>query len=282
MNIIGKYSSLEVIKQVDFGYYLDGGPYGEILLPTRETLEKVVPGQETQVFIYCDSEDRLIATHRNPKAAVEEFAYLRVVAVGEYGAFLDWGLQKDLFVPFREQHERMEEGRSYVVRVILDTATDRIMASSRLNRFLKNTNEDLEEKQSVELMIVREMENGYKVMVNNEYWGVVYYNEIFRPVEIGDEMKGFVKRIREDQLIDISLQQQGAVQISSDAVLLLDKLKQENGYLPLTDKSPPNEIYSYMEMSKKAFKRAVGSLYKERLISLEDEGIRLVETKEET
>jgi len=280
MNIIGKYTSLEVIKQVDFGHYLDGGPYGEILLPIRETLEQVVPGKDTKVFIYCDSEDRLIATHRHPKAAVDEFAYLRVVAVGEYGAFLDWGLQKDLFVPFREQHERMEEGRSYVVRVILDTATDRIMASSRLNRFLKNTNESLEENQEVELMIAREMEHAYKVIVNEEYWGVIYYNEIFRPVEIGDKMKGFVKRIREDQLIDISLQRQGAVQISSDAALLLDKLKQENGYLPLTDKSPPNEIYDHMKMSKKAFKRAVGSLYKERLINLEAAGIRLVAKEE--
>lgn len=277
MDIIGKRSSLEVIKSVDFGYYLDGGPYGEILLPTREVVDEIRPGTETEVFIFCDSEDRLVATQHTPKAMVGDWAYLQVVAVSDFGAFLDWGLPKDLLVPFREQFERMEKGEFYLVKVLLDDATERIMASSRLSRHLKGANEDLEVNQEVDLIVARKTDLGYRVIVNEEYWGMVYENEIFKTINIGDRMKGFVKRIREDERIDISFQKQGAIQISDDAKILLEKIKAAGGFIPLTDKSAPEKIYSIMEMSKKAFKRAVGVLYKQRLITLEKEGIRLVD-----
>ncbi|MEM1320842.1 MAG: S1-like domain-containing RNA-binding protein [Bacteroidota bacterium] len=276
MQIIGKQVELEVTKKVDFGYYLDGGPYGEILLPNREVKTAAEAGQEMEVFIYCDSEDRLVATQRQPRARVGECAYLEVVSVNEYGAFLDWGLLKDLFVPFREQQDRMQEGQSYLVRVDLDEATDRIFASSRLKRYLKSQNETLEEGQEVQILIAQQTDLGYKVIVEHTYWGMLYRNEIFQPLRRGEAQRAYIKRVREDGLLDISLQKQGAEQIPEDAAQVLAELRAHDGFLPLNDKSQPEQIYNQLEMSKKAFKKAIGNLYKQRLITIQPEGIRLV------
>ena len=276
MITIGDYSKLEILKKVDFGVYLDGGPYGEILLPAKYVPDQVSVGDEIEVFIYNDSEDRIIATTERPKAKVGEFAFLEVKAVSEYGAFMDWGLLKDLFVPFREQAVKMQVGKKYLVRVYLDEQTDRIAASTRWHRFLTEKNESLTEQEEVEIKIASKTDLGYKVIVNDTYWGVIYNNEIFQPVTIGESMKAFVKKIREDDRIDIALQKQGEEVAEQSKNELLRKLEAKGGFLPLTDKSSPESIYREMHMSKKAFKRAVGNLYKQRLIELESDGIRLV------
>ena len=274
---IGKYADLEVVKEVEFGLYLDGGPFGEILLPIRYVPKGVRPGDELRVFIYCDSEDRIIATTEKPYATVGEFAYLKVNGISSYGAFLDWGLSKDLFVPFREQKYRMEMGEQYLVMIYLDEITERIAASSKLNKFLEDEGEPLEQGMKVELLIAEETDLGYKAIINEQRWGVLYYNEIFQEIEIGDVVEGYIKNIREDEKIDLSLQAQGYLQQIPIAVQqVLDKLKENDGFLPLTDKSSPDDIYDTFEMSKKSFKKAIGKLYKDRFIQLEKEGIRLI------
>ncbi len=275
---IGDYNELEVVKHVDFGIYLDGGAHGEILMPIRYVPEGVEDGQDLEVFIYCDSEDRLIATSEKPKAKVGDFACLEVKSITEFGAFLDWGLPKDLFVPFREQAEPFEEGESYVVYIYLDETSERIVASSRLKRFLQTESEGFEVGQEVEILVARQTDLGYKVIVNKRYWGLLYENQIFGVISIGEYKKAYIHHIREDLLLDISLQPQGyRVLIPKTAEDLLEKIKSNNGFLPLTDKSAPGEIYAQLNMSKKAFKKAIGLLYKKRLITLEANGIRLVD-----
>ena len=273
---IGKHATLEIIKEVEFGLYLDGGPYGEILLPIRYVPKKYELGQDLRVFIYTDSEDRIIATTLEPLAQADQFACLQVKAVMEYGAFLDWGLPKDLFVPYREQVQAMRVGAHYVVRVYVDEKTDRMIASARLNRFVKTIAEGLEEGQKVNLLIAEKTDVGYKAIINDAYWGVLYHNEIFDKLKIGERREGFVKKIRDDGKVDLSLEAQGyQKQIPAAAKNLIQQLKNNEGFLPLTDKSPPDDIYKKLKMSKKAFKKAVGMLYKQRLIILEKNGIRL-------
>ena len=273
---IGHYSEVEVVKAVDFGFYIDGGPFGEILLPTNSAAPGIKAGDEITVFIYCDSEDRLIATMQKPYTTADQFAFLKVKDVGPVGAFLDWGLLKDLLVPYREQSLEMRQGHAYVVRVYVDELTERIVASTRLNRFLKDKNEDLEVEEEVDLIVVSETDLGWKVIVNETYWGMVFHSEIFQVIAKGDRLKGFVKNIREDDKIDISLQKQGYQQVESTAKWLLEVLKDRDGFLALTDKSAPELIYQELNVSKKVFKKAIGSLYKQRLITLGGDGIRLV------
>jgi len=274
---IGNYNTLEVLKELDFGMYLDAGPFGEILIPTRYIPAGTEIGDDLKVFIYTDSEDRLIATTLDPLAKVGDIAYLKVKQVDRYGAFLEWGIPKDLFIPYREQHVEMEEGRSYLVKVLLDEMSDRVIGSSRLDRHLKNIAEGLEEGQEVDLLLASRSDMGYKAVVNGEYWGLIYANEVFTELRQGQQIKGYVKKIRPDGKLDISLQKQGYQQVIPKAAeQLLNQIKDYDGYLPLTDKSPPDEIYDLLQMSKKAFKKSVGMLYKQRLIKIEDKGIRLV------
>lgn len=256
--------------------YLDGGPFGEILLPLRYLPEGAKPGDELKVFLYNDSEDRLIATTEIPKARVGEFACLEVKQVTEYGAFLDWGLSKDLFVPFKEQMTKMQVGKKYLVKVYLDEKTDRIVASTRWHRFLEEKNETLIEGQEVQIKIAVKTDLGYKVIIDDRYWGILYENEIFQPLSICETKQAFVKKIRPDGRIDVALQKPGFDETERSRNEILKKLEARNGFLPLTDKSSPERIYEEMQMSKKAFKRAVGNLYKQRLIDLEKDGIRLV------
>lgn len=276
MIALGKFSELEVLRQVEQGMYLDAGPLGDILLPNRYIPEGLEVGEDVRVFLYCDSMDRPIATTETPLAQADEFAFLQVKEVNDFGAFLDWGLTKDLIVPFREQNSPMEAGEFYVVRVYVDSTTDRMVATSRLGRYLKKENEMLKEGEEVSVMVVSEAENGYRVIVEEEYWGRIYANEIFQPIKSGDRLTAYVKKIREDKLLDISLQRNNHEEVSTAAQTILDKVKEAGGLLALTDKSSPELIYEELKMSKKAFKRTIGMLYKQRLVALEKEGIRLI------
>jgi uncharacterized protein len=275
---LGQYATLEVVKTTDFGVYLDGKQFGEVLLPKRYVPEGLEPGHDVKIFLYCDSEDRVIATTEIPNIIVGECAYMKVKDTADHGAFLEWGLMKDLFVPFREQAEPMELGKKYIVKALLDTNTDRIHASSKILKHVSETVEEgLEVGQEVKLLVWTKTDLGYKMIINDQYTGVVFKNEVFQPLQIGEILRGYIKNIREDRRIDLSLKKQGYHQQIPDATdIILKELKDNNGFLDLTDNSDPNDIYDMLHISKKAFKKAIGSLYKQRLIILEKDGIRLV------
>lgn len=274
---IGKTNTLKVVKEVDFGLYLDGGEtYGEILIPTRYVPADTEVDHYLDVFIYLDSEDRIIATTDIPYAEVGEFAYLKCVGVTGIGAFLDWGLAKDLFVPFREQAFEMTEGLTYFVRIYLDEETERIVASSKTNQFLDNEPHDFQEGDEVDLIIGTPTDLGYRVVVNDKFSGLIYHNEIFTKIKPGLQTKGYVQKVREDEKLDISLQPSGYERVESIADTILDKLKRNGGFVEITDKSSPESVKHVFGVSKKVFKKAVGSLYRDRLITIEENGIRLV------
>ena len=276
MNVIlGKYNQLEVVKEVDFGVYLDGGDAGEILLPTRYVPEGCRPGDMLNVFIYLDNEERLIATTLDPKVQVDEFACLEVAWVNEYGAFLDWGLMKDLFVPFREQKMKMQKGHRYVVHVHVDEGSYRIMASAKVEKFLSKEHPEYQPGEEVEVMAWQKTDLGYKVIVDNKFGGLVYQKEIFKTLEPGMKMSAFVRQVREDGKIDLTLQKDGAQKVGDFAEVLLQYIKDQGGHTPLNDKSAAEEIYETFGVSKKTFKKAVGDLYKKRLVVLVPEGINL-------
>jgi len=272
---IGKINNLKVVKILDFGIYLDGQELGEILVPRRYVPENCQVDDFLDVFIYFDSEDRIIATTIKPLAMVDEFAYLKAVSVNSIGAFLDWGLMKDLLVPFREQQQTMEEGKYYIVYVYMDKDTKRLAASAKLNKFLDNIPPDYEEGEEVDLLIVNQSDIGYNAIVNNTHWGILYNNEVFQQLMKGLRIRGYIKKVREDDKIDLFLQKPGYEKIDSISTKLLKKLEESNGYLNFTDKSEPEIIYQRLNISKKAFKMAVGALYKARLIRLTDQGIFL-------
>jgi uncharacterized protein len=278
MILLGQYSNLEVVKTTDFGLYLDGGPFGEVLLPKRYVPENTEVGQDVRIFLYCDSEDRVIATTEIPNGVVGEIACMTCIDVAPHGAFLDWGLMKDLLVPLREQVEKMEKGKSYLVKVLLDEDTERIYASSRLTKFVDEiTSGQLSQDQEVKLMIWTQTNLGYKAIINDQYVGVIFRNEVFQPLKTGQILRGYIKQIREDGKIDLTLKKHGYKQQIPDATAdLLNKIKDNDGFIAITDNSSPEMIYETLGMSKKAFKKAVGSLYKQRLIVLEDKGLRLV------
>jgi hypothetical protein len=276
MAAIGLMNELEVVKTVDFGIYLDGGPHGEILMQKRYVPENSKPGDVLNVFIYLDSEDRLLATSETPKAMVGEFAMLKVISVTAVGAFLDWGLPKDLLVPFREQQQRMEEGKSYLVYVYLDDESQRIVATSKLDKCVDNIPVDYEVGEEVDLLIAGQTDLGYKAIIDNSHWGMIYKNEVFQDLKTGQLLKGFIKTIREDEKIDLSLQKEGYEKIDDMSQVILNKLAANNGFLPYTDKTDPELIKKTFQISKKNFKKAIGSLYKHRLVSLEEDGIRML------
>lgn len=273
---IGNYNTLRITKLVSFGVYLDGGDGKEILLPTRYVPKGAKVDDEVQVFIYHDNEGRLIATTLHPKAVVGEFAFMRVKSVNSTGAFLDWGLMKDLLVPFKEQKMAMREGKWYLVYVHLDHLTGRIVASARVEKFLGNVPPEYESNQEVDLLVADDTEIGYKVIVNDLHWGMIYHNQVFQRLEKGERLKGYVKGVREDDKLDISLQPLGYQRVDGISQRILEALQMKDGYLPVHDKSDPEEIYSLFRCSKKAFKQAIGSLYKQHRIRMEADGIRLL------
>ncbi|MDR1860768.1 MAG: GntR family transcriptional regulator [Bacteroidales bacterium] len=276
MATIGAINDLEIIKEVPFGVYLDGGAHGEILLPARYVPAGSAPGSRVNVFIYPDSEDRLVATTEKPLAMVGDFAMLRVVDVTPLGAFLDWGLPKDLLAPFREQKERMEKGKEYLVFVYLDDISQRIVATARLDKCLGNVPVDYEPGEEVDILIAARTELGYKAIVDNSHWGMLYHSDIFRPLSIGQRLKGYIKNVRADEKIDLRLDKPGHEKIETLATHILQQLKDAGGFMPIGDSTSPEEIRHLFNASKKSFKQAIGSLYKSRLITIDDAGIRSV------
>jgi len=273
---LGKFNTLEVVKEVDFGMYLDGGEQGEILLPTRYVPEDCKVGDWLNVFLYLDSEERLIATTLVPLVQVGEFACLEVNWVNEYGAFLDWGLMKDLFVPFREQKMKMQVGREYVVYAYVDDESYRIVASAKVDRYLSKEFPPYQPGDEVDILIWQKTELGFKTIIDNKFSGLLYAGEIFSNIYTGDKMKAYIKQVRPDGKIDLILQKTGMGHVGDFSQTLLQFIKDNGGATSLNDKSDAEEIYSVFGVSKKTFKKAVGELYKKHLIIIVPEGLKLV------
>ena len=273
---LGKYNTLTVLRKLDFGFYLDGGETGDILLPLRYAPSNCKPGDKVDVFIYFDSEDRVIATTEKPFAKVGEFAFLRVVSVNPVGAFVDWGLPKDLLVPFREQKQTMEEGKSYVVFLYIDTESNRIAASAKLAQFLNHEPVNYLPGDEVDIMIIGISELGYKAAIFNRHEGILYKNEVFRPLAKGQKMKAYIRKVRPDGKIDLRIQKEGYESVDQYAEILLELLRQNNGILDISDHTPAAEISELLGMSKKLYKKAAGALYKQKRILIEEDRIRLI------
>jgi hypothetical protein len=273
---LGRINKLTVKRTREYGVHLDGGESGDVILPSREVPEDCQPGDEVVVFVYKDGEDRLRATTMKPLATVGRFATLKVVEVTASGAYLDWGLQSDLFVPKSEQLVQMVKGREYVVFVFLDEKTERIIASSKLEKFLDRQPPDYAEGEEVALLIYDQSELGYKAVVNQTHGGILYKNEVFRRLTIGQELTGYIKKVRADQKIDLCLKQPGYQGVKDISQTILEIIKARGGRIAVTDKSPPEEIYALFGVSKKTFKKAIGTLYQKRLLTIDPEGITLI------
>ncbi|KTD63161.1 CvfB family protein [Legionella spiritensis] len=272
---IGKYNKLTVIKKVAFGLYLDGYDKGEILLPNKYVPQGTRLNDKLDVFIYLDSEDKIIATNLRPHAQVGCFAYLKVIDVNPVGAFLDWGLDKDLLVPRPEQKCPMEKNRSYLVFVTLDR-DGRIIASSKADRFLDKSPAQFNPGDEVDVFIADKTDLGQKVIINHSYWGLIHHSELFQHLKYGQKMTAFIKKVREDGKIDVVLRKFGQDNIRELAICILNKLQEVGGFLSLHDKSSPSQIKDAFGASKKSFKSAIGQLYKQGNISIEAQGIRLL------
>ena len=273
---LGKNNTLKVVELVDFGVYLDGGETGKILMPKRYVPEGCNIDDEVDVFVYLDSEDRPVATTEKPLATVGEFEFLKVVSVTQVGAFLDWGLAKDLLVPFREQKMRMETDRWYVVHIYIDVETNRIVGSAKIDKFLDNVPPEYNVGDEVDILVSSKSDLGYNAIINNLHTGVLYQNETFKPLRVGHKLKAYIKKVREDDKIDLLLEKPGHKKLDDIAQAVYDALIKANGFLPLGDKSAPETIYHILGMSKKNFKKAIGTLYRLKKIVIEDEGVRLV------
>lgn len=273
---VGVYNQLKVIREVDFGVYLDDGKEG-ILLPKRFVPEGTKAGNELKVFLYHDGEDRLIATTQQPKGILGEIVKLKVVSVINQGAFLDWGLMKDLFVPKSKQLAGMRVGGEYLVKIYMDEQTGRIAATEKFDSFLNNENLTVKEMDTVDLVVYRKSDIGYVVIINNQHTGVLHSNEVYRDISPGDKLRGFIKKIRIDNTIDVVLGNKGYKRVEDELEKVIRLLKENNGYLPYHDKSSPEDIYSFFGMSKKAFKMTTGNLYKQRKITFTQTGFKLVE-----
>ncbi len=274
---IGRINKLSVVRETENGVYLDGQEHGEILMPQKFVTDEVKASGEADVLVYTDSEDRLVATTETPLAMVGDFAVLKVVAVSKFGAFLDWGLPKDLLVPFREQKADMIEGRSYLVYVYLDLQTNRIAASAKLDKFLDNTPPEYEMGDEVDLIIVEETDLGYKAIVNAEHWGMLYKNQTYQSLSNGQKVKAYISKVRIDEKIDLLLEKPGYEKVDAISQKILDELKENRGFMAVSDKTSPQMIQAMFGISKKNFKKAIGSLYKKRLISFESDGIKLID-----
>jgi predicted RNA-binding protein (virulence factor B family) len=273
---IGRINRLKIKAIEPDGFQLDAGESGELFLPERDVPGKYREGDEIEVFVYADKEDLLQATTRKPYATVGEFATLQVVSNTSAGSFLHWGIGHDLLVPKGEQSHQMVEGNSYVVWIFLSEKTNRIIASSRLDKFLSPQAPDYTEGEEVDLILFEKTDLGYRALINQAHIGMLYNNEIFQPVEIGKKIKGYIKRIREDQKIDLILQQSGYQGIDGISQSILGIIQERGGKVTVTDKSPPEDIYSLFGVSKKVFKKAIGALYKKRIIHIEAGGISIV------
>jgi predicted RNA-binding protein (virulence factor B family) len=278
MALVGRYNALQVVKHTDFGLYLDGGADGEILLPNRY-IPKDIPSEDEDwlnVFVYLDSEDKLLATTEKPKVQVGEFASLKVVEINSIGVFLDWGLPKDLLLPFSEEKRQMKAGEYCVVHVYLDKRTRRITATARLDRYLDKLPPAYQVGQEVDLLVVEETDMGFKAIINNAHWGLIHKNEVFKFLRSGKQEKGYIKELRSDGKIALSLQPIGAQLTSSLNAQILDKLRANQGTLAVSDKSDPQLISELFGVSKGNFKKAIGALYKDGQIVIHADRIELV------
>jgi uncharacterized protein len=272
---VGEYNSLNVIREVDFGVYLEDGAEG-ILLPRRFVPANTKTGDEIKVFLYHDGEDRLIATTQKPKGILGDIVKLRTVSVTPHGAFLDNGLMKDIFVPLSKQLHKMIPNGEYLVKIYLDEQTGRLAATEKIEAYLSNEQLTVKELDEVDLTVYRRTDIGYVVIINNRHTGVLHHNEVYRNITAGDKFTGFIKKIYPaDNKIDVAAGKPGYKRVDDEGEKILRLLKENNGYLPYYDKSDPEEIYSFFGMSKKTFKMTIGNLYKQRMITLEKTGIKL-------
>lgn len=273
---VGEYNHLKISREVDFGVYLDDGKDG-LLLPKRFVPSDAKVGDVLKVFVYHDSDDRLIATTQQPKGKVGEIVRLKAVSVTQQGAFLDNGLMKDLFVPRSKQLTQMYPNEFYLVRIYIDERTGRMTATEKIEPFLSNDSLTVKEMELVNLTVLRKSEIGYVVIINHRHTGVLHFNEVFRDIKIGDTFQGFIKKISPDNKIDVVIGKPGYQKVEDEVQKIIGLLEENNGYLPYNDKSNPDDIYSFFGMSKKTFKMTTGNLYKQRKIEFTKTGIKLVQ-----
>ena len=273
----GKHIELKIAKRATFGLYLADDSGEEVLLPNKYCSDEMTPGDTIEVFVYKDSEGKKVATTLTPKIFINEFALLKVTAVTGVGAFLDWGLEKELMVPFREQKQKLEMDRWYIVYLDLDKKSDRLYASNRVERFLQNDQISVKEGDEVALVVLQKTDLGYSVIINHAHKGLIFDNEIFQEIRVGDRLNAYVKKIRDDQKIDISIQPIGFRKFNdSNSELIYKTLVENDGFLAVTDKSSPDEIYTQFGISKKAFKKSLGALYKQKKVDIQPDGIKLI------
>jgi predicted RNA-binding protein (virulence factor B family) len=273
---LGHYNTLTILRRSDVGLFVDGDELGDILLPRKYVTDSMQPGDQLELFLYNDSEDRLVATTLRPHAEVGECAYLKVVSTDYYGAFLDWGLPKDLLVPFSEQHRTLQKGYSYTVFLYVDTSTQRIAASSKLENWLAIDDSHFKPRQPVKLLIYGKSDLGFKAVIDGTHLGQLYTNEVFRPLHYGEKVNGFIKQLREDGRIDLMLQLPSHLQGNQLSDKIIEHLRKNDGVSTLTDKSPPDDIYQTFGVSKSSYKKALGQLYKLQRITIEKHQITLL------
>ena len=273
---IGKYNKLTVLRKVDFGYYLDGLDYGDILMPAKYAEESLEPGDDVDVFVYLDSSEKLIATTEKPLAEVGQIGYLKVVKVNDIGAFLDWGITKQLFVPFAEQKTKLEEDKFYWVYIFIDPVTERIMGSTKLGRFLDQTPPFFKANEITRGIVWQKTDLGYKIIINHSHTGLLFNSEIYKTLQPGDLIDVEIKNIRPDGKIDLCLPKSALEKSDEVSEIVLKKLQANNGFLPFGDHTDPEIIKQELGLSKKSFKKAIGKLYKERKILIEQKGIYLL------
>ena len=273
---MGEYNTLKVIKEKAMGFFLDDGDIG-ILLPTRFVPSGTAIGDELKVFLYHDGEDRPIATTQKPLGILGDIVRLKVVSTNNQGAFLDWGLMKDLFVPKSKQANFMRVNGEYLIKIVMDVQTGRLIGTEKLDPYLSNDVITVKEKDLVQLIVYRQTDLGYVVIINNMHTGVLHSNEIYRPIKIGDHFEGFIKNILPENKINVAAGKPGYKRIEDESEKILRFLRENKGYLPYHDKSGVEDIYAFFSMSKKSFKMTIGKLYKERKIDLIEGGIRIVE-----
>lgn len=271
---LGDFNELKVVKEREFGFFLDS-EVGEILLPTKYVPEDLEVGDNINVFVYKDSEDRYVATTLTPKAKVGDIAFLEVKDINEYGAFVDWGLEKEILVPYSQQKEKLKKNKKYIFSIYKDDVSNRIIASQKINRYIEEDEIELTEGQEVDIMVYEFTDLGVKVIINGKYLGLLYKNEVYKNLKVGDVTSAYVKKIREDNKIDVSIRKKINLEIDEAKEIILDELRKYDGVLYLTDKSSPDHIQKSLEMSKGMFKKALGGLYKDGLVTLTSEGTYL-------
>lgn len=271
---LGKTNKLSVVKQSDFGLFLDGGELGEILLPKRYVTPEMKPGDEVSVFIYLDGEERYTATTDMPVAEVGQVAFMKVKSIENAGAFLEWGIMKDVLVPFSEQKLKMEPGKYYIVFLYVDKITERITASMKLEKFVHKSLPDYAPGQKVNGIIVQSTDLAYKAVIDDHHFGLLYKNEVFKPLMVGQKLPMYVKKVRTDGKVDLAIEAPGHVKLDTNSQKILDRLTHEGGFLPFHDKTDAEVIYRHFGISKKVFKASIGQLYKQRKIEILPHGIK--------